>query len=80
MIAVAMQIAFEAVIIRTDRCPSACMIDVGAQEEFEVLAVSDMAVKCALTKVEELLQLRGTIGSIGDAAIYCYGSKCAAGI
>ena len=35
-------------------------------EELQVLAVSHMSIERALTQVEELLQLVGTVGSIGD--------------
>ena len=50
----------------TDRCPVACMANVRAQDELEVLAVSYFCVECTLTEVIELLQLSSTDGAVGD--------------
>ena len=42
------------------------MVDVGVQEELQVLTVSDVLVERTLTEVEELLQLGSTISCISD--------------
>ena len=42
------------------------MVDISTQDEFQVLAVSDVLIERALTEIIELLQLGGTVGSIVD--------------
>ena len=66
MVAITMEVTSEAMTILTDRCPFACVVNVGVQDELEVLAVADVLVECALTEVVELLQLSSTVGSIVD--------------
>ena len=52
--------------ILADRCPSTRVVDVRTQEELEVLTVFDILIERALTEVEELPELRRTIGCIVD--------------
>ena len=66
MVAVTVEVTREAVANLTDRCPYTSMVDIGMHEELEVLTVSDILIECALAEVEELLELRSTVGLISD--------------
>ena len=66
MVAVTVEVTCEAVACLADWRPTAFMVNVGMQDELEVLSVADVLIECALTEVVELLQLSSTVSSIVD--------------
>ena len=50
VVAVTVEVTCEAVAFLTNWRPTAFMVNVGMQDELEVLAVSDIPIECALTR------------------------------